>query len=67
MAVPKHKLAKFKKYLRRQHQKLTLPSFVKCQNCGEKILPHQVCPFCGYYRREKVVEIEKEEKKKKEK
>lgn len=66
MPVPKHKLAKFKKYLRRQHLKLKSPSFVKCKNCGEEILPHQVCPFCGYYKGEKIIEVEKKEKKKKE-
>lgn len=36
---------------------------VKCENCGQFKLPHLVCPFCGYYKGEKILEIQKEEKK----
>lgn len=63
MPVPKHKLAKYKKYLKRQHQKLEPRELVRCQNCGEMILSHQVCPFCGYYKGRKVIEEKKKEEK----
>lgn len=62
MPVPKHKLAKYKKYLKRQHQKLKERKLIKCKNCAEMILPHQVCPFCGYYKGKRVIEIEVKEK-----
>ncbi|MEM4648252.1 MAG: 50S ribosomal protein L32, partial [Candidatus Pacearchaeota archaeon] len=29
---------------------------------GERILPHQVCPFCGYYKGRKIIEVEIKEK-----
>jgi uncharacterized Zn finger protein (UPF0148 family) len=43
----------------------------KCSKCGEPILAHHVCSFCGYYDNREVVDVlaklEKKERKKKEK
>ena len=36
--------------MRRSHHALTAPNLVECQSCGEKILPHRVCPKCGHYK-----------------
>lgn len=53
------------------HFYLEAPNLVKCEKCGNPILPHTVCPFCGYYRGKEVVNVlvklEKEERKKREK
>jgi uncharacterized Zn finger protein (UPF0148 family) len=42
-----------------------------CPKCGEPILAHRVCSFCGYYNGREVVDVlaklEKKERKKKEK
>ena len=29
-----------------------------CERCGDPKRPHRVCPSCGYYRNEAVVEVE---------
>jgi large subunit ribosomal protein L32 len=30
--------------------KLAAPTLTKCTQCGSLILPHRVCPKCGYYK-----------------
>ncbi len=65
MAVPKKRHSKSKVGRRRMHIFLKEPKLIKCQNCQNFILPHQVCPFCGFYKGEKIIEIEEKEKSKK--
>jgi large subunit ribosomal protein L32 len=36
--------------------KLKTPTLTVCSMCGNKILPHRVCPKCGYYRGEQVID-----------
>jgi large subunit ribosomal protein L32 len=71
MAVPKKRTTKSHQLKRRQNIFLEKPSLVKCPKCGHFILPHTVCPYCGYYRGREVVNVleklEKQEKKKREK
>jgi large subunit ribosomal protein L32 len=71
MAVPKKRHSKSKVGRRRMHIFLKEPNLVKCKKCGNFILPHRVCPFCGYYKGEMVVDVlaklEEKERKKKEK
>jgi large subunit ribosomal protein L32 len=42
-----------------------------CPKCGEPVLPHRICSFCGYYNGKEVIDVlaklEKKEKKQKEK
>ncbi|MGB9598564.1 MAG: 50S ribosomal protein L32 [Minisyncoccales bacterium] len=67
MGVPKKKRTKSRQGKTRMHIFLKNPSLIICSNCQKKILAHRVCPFCGYFKGEKVREIKiKEEKKKKE-
>jgi large subunit ribosomal protein L32 len=56
MAQPKKKTSRMKRGHRRSHHKATTMSFVKCENCGELKLAHRVCPECGHYNNEKVIE-----------
>jgi large subunit ribosomal protein L32 len=68
MAVPKKRHSKSKVGRRRMHIYLKEPKLVKCKKCGNFILPHIVCPFCGYYKGEMIVDVlaklkEKERKK----
>jgi large subunit ribosomal protein L32 len=60
MAVPKkrHSCSKVKR--RRMHYYLETKELVKCENCGKEKLPHTVCPFCGFYKGKKILEITKE-------
>ncbi len=48
-ALPKRKISTRRKGKRRAAQKLTLPTLVVCQKCGEKKLPHMICQNCGTY------------------
>jgi large subunit ribosomal protein L32 len=59
MAVPKHRASKARTRRRNSiNMKLTSPQLVECGTCGNKILPHRVCPKCGYYKGRQVVELE---------
>ncbi len=49
MAVPKKKVSKSRRNMRRSHHALASPASVECANCGELKRPHHVCPACGYY------------------
>jgi large subunit ribosomal protein L32 len=40
------------------NMKLVLPDLVECSSCGNKILPHRVCPKCGFYRGKQVINME---------
>ncbi len=56
MALPKHRLSKSRKGMRRSHWKLDVPPMATCSHCSQLIMPHKVCPGCGYYKGRKVVE-----------
>ena len=63
MAVPKRRVSKMKKNVRRSHLALSAPGMVTCSNCGELTLSHRVCPNCGFYKGRQVVtpKVEKTE------
>ena len=66
MALPKRRHSKTRRDKSRTHQKLDNPSLAACSQCGQEKRTHRVCPYCGYYKGRKVIEIKvKEEKKKK--
>ncbi|HOK23511.1 MAG TPA: 50S ribosomal protein L32 [Candidatus Hydrothermia bacterium] len=50
MPAPRRKHSRARSRKRRTHYKVKVNEFVKCPNCGEPILPHTVCPHCGYYK-----------------
>ncbi|MDX1567718.1 MAG: 50S ribosomal protein L32 [Longimicrobiales bacterium] len=58
MAVPKKRTSKQRKRKRRTHYKAESPTLDVCQSCGDPKRPHHVCPTCGHYRGEAVVEPE---------
>jgi large subunit ribosomal protein L32 len=58
MAVPKKKVSKQRKRKRRTHHKAEVPTLVSCPKCGDPKLPHRVCPSCGTYNGQQVVEVE---------
>ncbi len=57
--VPKRKHSQGRRNRRRAQHALQAPHLVTCTNCGEKHLPHRVCPSCGHYGGREVVEIER--------
>ena len=50
MPVPKRRTGKTKRNTRRSHHALTPANLRECPNCGERAMPHRVCPKCGYYK-----------------
>ncbi len=58
--LPKRKISKGRRGRRRAHHGIEPKSLLTCSNCGEKKLPHRVCPNCGHYGGREVVEVERE-------
>ncbi len=56
MAVPRKKITRSKRGMRRSHGALRAASYVECAKCGELKRPHHFCTSCGYYREREVVE-----------
>ncbi len=57
MAVPKKKVSKSRRNMRRAHDSFKTMSYVECANCGELKRPHHVCSACGHYDGREVVEV----------
>lgn len=49
MAVPKKKVSKSRRNMRRAHHALPAVNVVECPNCGELKRPHHICGACGQY------------------
>jgi large subunit ribosomal protein L32 len=58
MAVPKKKISSARRGARRAHNALKTSSLSTCSNCQESVMPHRVCPKCGWYDGREVVEVE---------
>lgn len=61
--LPKRKTSSARRDRRRANDFLTANNLTQCSNCGEMRLPHTVCPSCGYYKGQQIVNMTKEEKK----
>jgi large subunit ribosomal protein L32 len=55
MAVPKKKVSKSRRDMRRSHHRLRAVNLGECSNCGELKLPHHVCQACGHYNGREVI------------
>lgn len=49
MAEPKKKLSKTRTNQRRSTYAVPSTTITRCGNCREVILPHTLCPHCGWY------------------
>jgi large subunit ribosomal protein L32 len=56
--LPKRKTSKGRTRRRRSHDGLSALNLVTCPSCRAKRLPHTVCPNCGRYRGEEVIETQ---------
>jgi len=56
MAVPKKKISRSRRGMRRSHQALGRANVAECSNCGETKRPHHVCASCGHYADREVAE-----------
>jgi len=50
MAVPKKKVSKSKRDMRRSHDSLTPAGMSTCPQCNELKPPHRACQACGTYK-----------------
>lgn len=55
MAVPKSKITRSKRGMRRAHDALKSINATECSNCGELKLPHHICAACGHYASKEIV------------
>tara|TARA_B100001093_G_scaffold320724_1_gene306042 strand:- start:60 stop:308 length:249 start_codon:yes stop_codon:yes gene_type:complete len=55
MAVPKSKITRSRRGMRRSHDSLKGTNGIECSNCGEQKLPHHICEACGHYRDMEVI------------
>tara|TARA_B110000438_G_C15167643_1_gene374582 strand:+ start:195 stop:380 length:186 start_codon:yes stop_codon:yes gene_type:complete len=58
MAVPKKKISKSRRNMRRAHDSLASSTYEECSNCGEQKRPHHICNSCGHYNGREVIEAE---------
>jgi len=58
MAVPKSKISKSRRDMRRAHDALPASTYAECPNCGELKRPHHLCAACGHYDGREVVKLE---------
>lgn len=60
MALPKRKISKSRRDMRRTHKKIEALNVANCPECGEAVQPHHACPNCGSYKGRKAVETEED-------
>jgi large subunit ribosomal protein L32 len=58
MALPKRKISKSRRNMRKAQWKLDKPGLAECPQCHEPKLPHRVCKSCGYYKGKEVIKVE---------
>lgn len=60
MPNPKRRHSKSRSRKRRTHDSLSRTQLATCSNCGNKKLPHRVCPRCGFYDGRVVVKVKEQ-------
>ena len=66
MPNPKRKHSKARRDKRRSaNSKMYSTDLSVCSHCKKSIMPHRVCPHCGYYKGKPVIVVETVEEKKK--
>lgn len=61
MAVPKRRTSAAKQGHRRSHHHAKAVQVQYCKSCNEPVLPHRVCPNCGFFQGRTVVVMDEEE------
>jgi large subunit ribosomal protein L32 len=56
--LPKKRHSRSRRNKRRSQDVLSLKHLVRCEGCGNYHVAHHVCPNCGTYKGETVVEVE---------
>ncbi|MCB0070809.1 MAG: 50S ribosomal protein L32 [Caldilineaceae bacterium] len=58
--LPKRKVSKGRRNRRRAHDAIGAPKLVACSNCRAPMMPHRVCPTCGYYKGRQIIDVDAE-------
>jgi large subunit ribosomal protein L32 len=58
MPNPKRRHSQTRRDKRRSHDFITAPQLTICSHCGTAILPHRICPECGYYRGKQAISVQ---------
>lgn len=59
--LPKRKISKGRRNRRRAHDSIGTPKLTDCSNCHSPMLPHRMCPTCGYYKGRQIVDMDASE------
>ncbi len=57
MAVPKRKVSKMKKRMRKAANRYKGIEISRCTSCSEPLLPHRACEACGTYKGKEVIAV----------
>jgi large subunit ribosomal protein L32 len=57
MGLTKRRFSHARTAARRAHFKARAVTLVECPQCHARIVPHRVCPACGYYAGRQVIEV----------
>jgi large subunit ribosomal protein L32 len=60
MAVPKRRTSHARQGKRRSHLHIKPLQIQYCPHCNEPVLPHRICPNCGFYQGREAVAPEEE-------
>lgn len=58
--LPKKRHSPSRRDKRRSQDTLSMKQLAKCENCGAYHVAHHVCPNCGTYRGETVIDVNDE-------
>lgn len=64
MPHPKKRKTKAGRNQRRSHHALEKAVLTKCEKCQKPVRPHYACAGCGYYKKNKVIDVLKKLSKK---
>ncbi|MBI1851600.1 MAG: 50S ribosomal protein L32 [Planctomycetes bacterium] len=59
MPLPKRRHSNARTNKRRAHDALKVPTLSRCARCSQAVMPHRICPNCGYYRGRAVIDVER--------
>ncbi|TMI89079.1 MAG: 50S ribosomal protein L32 [Bacillati bacterium ANGP1] len=63
MGLTKRRFSKARTASRRAHFRVQPVTLVECPQCHARMVPHRVCPTCGYYAGRQVIEVKAPEEK----
>jgi len=62
MALPTQKRSTSRQKRRTSLRKVSSKTLSICPQCKKEILPHHVCPYCGFYKNRQIIKLKEEKK-----